>query len=146
MLVTQSCLILCNPMDYKPPGSSVHWILQARILEWVATPFSRGVFLTQGSNTGLSHRRQVLYHLSHQGSPLLQVDRVNLFIWIRWSHKLYRDHLLLFHPTDDACLRLTPVRNAVWELELVDNITFCDFVQEKSVEPSRSRCFLLGMQ
>ena len=31
----QSCLILCNPMDYSPPGSSVHGILQARKLEWV---------------------------------------------------------------------------------------------------------------
>ena len=34
--VTQSCLTLCNPMDYKPPGSSVHRIFQARILQWVA--------------------------------------------------------------------------------------------------------------
>ena len=41
MLVAQSCLILCNPMDCSPPGSSVHGILQARILEWVAMPFSR---------------------------------------------------------------------------------------------------------
>ena len=32
----------CNPVDYSLPGSSVHWILQARILEWVATPSSRG--------------------------------------------------------------------------------------------------------
>ena len=38
----QSCLTLCNPLDYNPPGSSVHGILQARILEWVAVPFSRG--------------------------------------------------------------------------------------------------------
>ena len=32
----QSCLTLCNPMDCSPPGSSVHGVLQARILEWVA--------------------------------------------------------------------------------------------------------------
>ena len=38
----QSCLTLCDPLDYSPPGSSVHWILQARILEWVAMPSSRG--------------------------------------------------------------------------------------------------------
>ena len=44
------------------PTSSVHEILQARILEWVVTPFSRGVFLTQGSNPGLLHCRQILYH------------------------------------------------------------------------------------
>ena len=40
--VSQSCLTLCDPMDCSLPGSSVHGILQARILEWVAIPFSRG--------------------------------------------------------------------------------------------------------
>ena len=40
--VTQLCLILCDPMDCSLLGSSVHGILQARILEWVAIPFSRG--------------------------------------------------------------------------------------------------------
>ena len=40
--VTQSCLILCDPMDSNLPGSSVHGNLQARLLEWVAGPFSRG--------------------------------------------------------------------------------------------------------
>ena len=39
--VPQSCLILCNPIDYKLPGSSVHGIFQTRILEWVAISFSR---------------------------------------------------------------------------------------------------------
>ena len=42
VLVAQLHLTLCDPMDYGPPGSSVHGILQARILEWVAIPFSRG--------------------------------------------------------------------------------------------------------
>ena len=41
-LVAPSCLTLCDPMDYSLPGSSVHGILQARILEWVAMPSSRG--------------------------------------------------------------------------------------------------------
>ena len=40
VLVTQSCLTLCDPMDYSPPGSSIHGIIQASI-EWVAIPFSR---------------------------------------------------------------------------------------------------------
>ena len=39
--VTQSCLTLCDPVDCSPPGSSIHGILQARILEWVAISFSR---------------------------------------------------------------------------------------------------------
>ena len=37
----QSCLTLCNPVECSPPGFSVHGILQARILEWVAMPASR---------------------------------------------------------------------------------------------------------
>ena len=41
-LVAQSCPTLSNPVDCSPPGSSVHEILQARILEWVAISFSRG--------------------------------------------------------------------------------------------------------
>ena len=54
-LIAQSCPTLCNPMDYSPPGSAVYGILQARILEWVAVPFSRGSSkprdLTQVSHT-----------------------------------------------------------------------------------------------
>ena len=42
VLVSQSCPTLCDPMDWGPPGSSVHGIFQARILELVAIPFSRG--------------------------------------------------------------------------------------------------------
>ena len=40
--VAQLCPTLCDPMDCSPPGSSVHGILQARILEWIFVPFSRG--------------------------------------------------------------------------------------------------------
>ena len=42
VLVTQLCPTLCDPMDGSPPGSFVHGILQARMLEWVVTSFSRG--------------------------------------------------------------------------------------------------------
>ena len=54
----------CDHKDY-----TVHYILQARILEWVTVPFSRGIFPTQGSNPGLPHCRQILDYLSHKGSP-----------------------------------------------------------------------------
>ena len=42
VLVAQLCLTLCDPMYCSPPGSSVHGILKARILEWIAISFSRG--------------------------------------------------------------------------------------------------------
>ena len=69
-LVTQLCLTLSTPMDYSVPGSSVHGILNAKILEWV--PFhSPGTFWTQGLNPSLQHCRQIFYHLSHQESPYI---------------------------------------------------------------------------
>ena len=49
----QSRPLLCDPMNCNPPGSSVHGILQPRILEWVAIPFLQGIFPTQGSNLSL---------------------------------------------------------------------------------------------
>ena len=60
--VTQSCLSLCDPMDY-----TVHGILQARILEW-SLSLLQGIFPTQGSNPGLLHCRWILYQLSHKES------------------------------------------------------------------------------
>ena len=60
MKVTQSCLTLCNPMD-----DTVHGILQARLLEWVA--FSPRDL----PNPGLPHYRQILYQLSHKRNPSL---------------------------------------------------------------------------
>ena len=42
LLIAQSCPTLYNPTDWRPPGSSVHGILQARAMEWILIPFSRG--------------------------------------------------------------------------------------------------------
>ena len=66
-------------MDYSPPGSSVHGILQARIFKQVAISFSRGIFPTQVSNPGLLHCRLILYHLNHQGSlrEMFQSHKIN---------------------------------------------------------------------
>ena len=50
-------------------GSSVHGVLQARILQWVAIPFSRGIFPTKGSNSCLLLCRQILNLVNYQGSP-----------------------------------------------------------------------------
>ena len=66
VLATQSCQTL---QFHGLSGSSVHGILQARILEWAAISFSRGIFLTQELNLGLRYCRQIPYQLSHQGSP-----------------------------------------------------------------------------
>ena len=67
----QSCLTLCKSMGCSPPGSSVRGILQASILEWVSIPFSRGSSQPRDWtwDPGLPYCRQILYHLSYQGSP-----------------------------------------------------------------------------
>ena len=54
VLLAQSCPTLCDPMNCSPPGSSVHGILQARIMEWVAIAFSRGSSWPRGQ-TRVSH-------------------------------------------------------------------------------------------
>ena len=73
----QLCLTLCNPLDNNPPGSSVHVILQAKILEWVAMPSSRGssqpkdwACISYVSCTG----RWVLYLMCHLGSPAVMLS------------------------------------------------------------------------
>ena len=56
-------------MDHSPPGSFVHGISQARILEWVAVSFSRGIFLTQESNCVFCLAGRVFWPLRHLQSP-----------------------------------------------------------------------------
>ena len=63
-LVAQSCVTLCNPMDYSPPGSSVHGDSLGKNTG-VGCHALQGIFSTQGSNPDLPHCRQILYHLSH---------------------------------------------------------------------------------
>ena len=66
VVVTQLYLALCDHMDCSPPDSSVHGILQARILKWVAVMFSRGSSRPR-LNSGLLRCRRILYCLSYQG-------------------------------------------------------------------------------
>ena len=67
-----SVVFVCNRMDYSPPGSSVHGILQARILEWVAMSSSRGSSRPR-DRTQVSHTDgQILHCPSHQGRGVAQ--------------------------------------------------------------------------
>ena len=82
----QSCLTFCNPMDCSLPGSSIHGILQARILEWVTMTCSWGSSLPR-DRTHVSYvsciGRRVLYHECHLGPPgccLLLLHMFCLFV------------------------------------------------------------------
>ena len=82
-LLLQWCSTLCGPMDWSPPGSSVHGILQARILEWVAMPSSR--WSSQHRDwthvcLHLLHCKWILYHLSHLGSPKFSIAQYEI-LW-----------------------------------------------------------------
>ena len=72
----QSYPTICNLVDYSPPGSSVHRILQKRILEWVAISFSRGSFWLRDW-TGISYisctGMWIVLYRSHLGSPALSI-------------------------------------------------------------------------
>ena len=65
-------------MDY-----TVHGILQARILEW-GLSLLQGIFPTQGSNPGLPHCGQILYQLSHKGSPPLEKGKTTDSSFLAW--------------------------------------------------------------
>ena len=84
----QSCLTLCEPMDCSLPGSSVHGILQVRILEWVAMPSSRGS--SQPRDQSLvsyvsCFGRRVLHHQHHLGS---QLNLYQFFILIHMAERI----------------------------------------------------------
>ena len=91
-LVVQSCLTLCDPMDYSLPDSSVHGILQAicRLLEWVAMPFSRG---------------------SSQPRDWTQVSRNALSVWGGFPHSsIGKECLQCRKPGFDSWVRKIPCR------------------------------------
>ena len=72
VLVTLSCLTFCDPVDWRPPGSSVHGILRARILSRLPFP-PPGDLQTQGSNPHLLHWQADSLLLSHQESSMFSL-------------------------------------------------------------------------
>ena len=89
-----SLIWLCDPMDCSPPGCSVHGILQARILEWVASLFSRG--------SSQLHCRWILYHLSPQGSSEATVHTLPIISRLTvWNYLIkivdFQAYLLIFN-------------------------------------------------
>ena len=84
VFISQLCPTLCDPMDCSLISSSVHGILQARILEWFAICSSRGIFPTQVSNSGILHHGRIVslpsellgkHRISHQILPSLETKQ-----------------------------------------------------------------------
>ena len=73
-LVTQSCMTLCDPVNCSPPVSSLHGNSPGKNTGVGCHALLEEIFPTQGSNPGLLHCSWILYHLSHQGSPMVFIE------------------------------------------------------------------------
>ena len=113
--VTQSWPTLCDPMDYSPPGSSVHGTFQSRILEWVAISSSRGSSRPK-DQTSISYisRFRFIYHCATWEAPILHLilaksQKTSLrYVWMRipssWRRLLVE--LVVTHSLQVPCLVL----------------------------------------
>ena len=114
-LVTMSCLTLCNAMHCSPPGSSVHGISQARILEWIAISFSKGS--SQGSNIHFLHWQADSLPLCHLGRPyksMLLPQFVIPYPSLTVSTSLFSMSVSLFLPCKQALLSMRFSRQEYW--------------------------------
>ena len=105
----QAYPILCNPMDYSLPGSSIHGISQARILEWIAISFSKGS--SQGSNIHFLHWQADSLPLCHLGRPyksMLLPQFVIPYPSLTVSTSLFSMSVSLFLPCKQALLHHFP--------------------------------------
>ena len=95
VICAQLCPTLCAHMVYSLPGSSVHGLPQARIVEWGAISYSKESSQPKdqiwGLNPSLLHCRQILCRLSHQGSPSSSLSNTDMWLLLKeptiWSHK-----------------------------------------------------------
>ena len=76
-LDAQSCLTLCNPTECSPPGSSVHGEFSRKEYWSGCHTLFQGISPTQELNPDLLHCRQILYQLSHQGSPIHKTGEIS---------------------------------------------------------------------
>ena len=110
MVVTQLCPTLCDPMDYRPPASSVHGILQERIVEWVAIPF---------------------YRRSSPPRHQTQVSHIADRFFIIWTTRLNPDASLLLKGQWDRCV----LQNLAFKSQIIQFINFWNIsgrIKEKS--------------
>ena len=77
VLVAQLCPTLCDSIDRSMPGSSVHGILQERILEWITIPFSRGSSQLRDQTWDFCIAGGCFYYLRYQGSSKILMHVIN---------------------------------------------------------------------
>ena len=97
VLVTQSRPALCNPMDY----SLCAWTSPGKNIGMGSLSLLQGIFLIQGSNPGLPHCKQILYHLSHQGNPQ-RTFSYQVLGPLGFIHGMASFRLLLIRPLENS--------------------------------------------
>ena len=125
VLVTRLFPTLCNPIDCTPPGFSVHGILQARTLEWIAI-----LFMTQGSNLCLLHYRWILYCPSHQRS--LSVIKPSIYFHTCNVYRLSGKALLHVSPSGSQA------KGEEW---LAGDMLFLGMTEEQEGKPNYTSTF-----
>ena len=139
MKVTQLCLTLCNPMDGTLWGSFVHGILQERVLEWVAIPFSRGPSQPR-DRTQVSHITGGFFTIwtTREATDVLKASPNEIMWWpsgpkVYWSPRI--DNI---NPYDMALLlHHQPIREFDTSRSLMLRLPFLSSVQFISVAQSR---------
>ena len=116
----QSCPTLWDPMDYSPPGSSVHGILQARILEWVAMPFSPGDL----PNPGVKRRSFLSPALAGRFFTTSATWKAQIKASVQFSHSV----MSTLDPMDCSTTGFLSLTNSQSLLKLM-SIASCDAIQ-----------------
>ena len=134
-----SCSVVsnfCHLMDYSPPGSSVHGFIQARILKWVASSFSTETSQprdrTHIAGIKLLYCRQILFCLSHQGSPFIRLMNINISLY-RYSVLLLLLHTPPASTWEDKIICCIPKRHLQYFVErnqLKNNIKHIDNIPD----------------
>ena len=106
-LVAKSCSTLCDPMDCSPPGSSVHGISQARILEWIVISFSRGSSQPRDQTLISCICKWILYHWAAIGLPYTHTHTHTHTHTQIWRSKVRRGKRGSQGPDDESPRSLT---------------------------------------
>ena len=141
--VSQLCPTLCNPVNCRLPGSSIHGIFQARVLEWVATSFSRGSSQLRDQTRVSRIVGRRFYHLSHQGSPSSYSSTLKMkgtqwkAVFVKWMKDLQPEFLVhdfilwnLFRKTHAGSI------SSSWKLSLPG----CEGYKSQDSSKERSLC------